>query len=200
MRPLKIIKIKKDNSMAYRNTPILNFPIGNFKNVSLEFGRPSTYDQTYWGLHLGVDIEAAKDTKIFSIGRGIVVYSKIHPGEFSENGKIIQRNWGGIIIIAHKNPVTKKIFYSVYGHLGKRYLKKGDSVELGDLIGTVGKSMSESNGIWENEHLHLAIYSGPFHGKVLPGYYKEEREVTRLEYWHEPISYIKEYQPRHRLE
>jgi murein DD-endopeptidase MepM/ murein hydrolase activator NlpD len=193
MPPSKITRIKRKNNMAFRNTPTLNFPIGNFKNVSLKFGEPSMYDKKYWGLHLGVDIGAPEDTKVFSAGRGTVVYSKLHPGEFSEDGKIIQRNWGGIIIIAHKNPTDKKIFFSIYGHLGKRYFKKGDTVGMGDLIGTVGKAMSESNGIWENEHLHFAIYTGPFHGKVLPGYFTEEAKLTRLEDWEEPIEFINSY-------
>ncbi|HCP08219.1 MAG TPA: hypothetical protein DIT25_00230 [Candidatus Moranbacteria bacterium] len=182
--------------MAYRNTPIINFPIGNFKNISLKFQAPGTYDDSSWGLHLGTDFDAPENAKVFSIGRGVVVYSKLHPGEFSEDGKILKRNWGGIMIIAHKDLRNKKVFYSLYGHLGKRYFKKGDAIELGDFIGTVGKAMSESNGIWENEHLHFAIYDGPFHGKVLPGYFKEENKNTKLEYWKEPMSFINTYNPK----
>jgi len=179
--------------MAYRQTPVLNFPIGNLKNISSRFKQPSMYDKKYWGMHLGTDIEAKADTKVFAIGRGTVVYSKLHAGEFSEDGKILHRNWGGIVIIAHKDPRDKKIFYSLYGHLGKRYVKEGDLVELGDLLGTIGKALSESNGIWEEEHLHLAIYDGPFHGKVLPGYYRENEIPTRLEDWHDPIRFINNY-------
>lgn len=185
--------------MAYRITPNLIFPIGNFKNISSGFGEMNVYDKKLWGKHLGVDISAPNETKIFSIGRGTVVYSKLHPGEFSESGEILKRNWGGIIIIAHKYPKTKKVFYSIYGHLGKRYVKKGDSVEMGGLIGLAGKSMSESNGIWEEEHLHFGIYTGPFHNRVLPGYFKEKEDaenVTELEFWKEPISFIKNYNPR----
>lgn len=168
-------------------------PIGNLKKISDNFLDRNFYDQKLWGTHLGVDIDAQADTKVFSIGRGVIVYSKLHPGEFSGDGKIIRRNWGGILIIAHKNPKNKKVFYSLYGHLGKRYFKKGDPVEMGELIGTVGKSMSESNGIWENEHLHFAIYEGPYHEKVLPGYYKESIDTAKLEYWQNPIKYIRNY-------
>lgn len=179
--------------MPFRNTPVLNYPIGNFKNVSLSFGKPSSYDGKYWGMHLGVDLDIPESTKVFSAGRGVIVYSKLHPGEFSPDGKIAQRNWGGIIVIAHKNPIDKKIFYSLYGHLGKRFVKKGDRVELGDIIGACGKAMSESNGIWEQEHLHFAIYRGPFHGRVLPGYYNEQEEKTRPEDWTDPIEFVKNY-------
>jgi murein DD-endopeptidase MepM/ murein hydrolase activator NlpD len=184
--------------MAYRFTPNLMFPIGNFRNITSGFGEMNIYDDKLWGKHLGVDIASPYETKIFSIGRGVVVYSKLHPGEFSEeSGELLKRNWGGIVIIAHKDPQTKKNFYSIYGHLGKRYVKRGDSVEMGGLIGLVGKSMSESNGAWDEEHLHFGIYTGPFHGKVLPGYFKEESPIqTDLDDWKEPISFIKSYNPR----
>lgn len=187
--------------MAYRFTTKLIFPVGNFKNIASRFGEMNVFDKRLWGKHLGVDIASRFDTKVFSIGRGIVVYSKLHPGEFSEDRKILKRNWGGIVIIAHKDPRNKKNFYSLYGHLGKRYVKRGDPVEMGDLIGTVGRSLSESNGAWEQEHLHFSIYTGPFHGKVLPGYYKEkEKSVTELEYWKEPVSFIKNFNPKTTLD
>lgn len=185
--------------MAYRNTPKLIYPVGNFKDVSVNFSQPSIYDKKYWGMHMGVDIKAEAETKVFSIGRGVVVYSRLHPGESILDGKIIKRNWGGIVIIAHKNPFDKKNFYSLYGHLGKRYVKRGDPVEMGELIGTVGKSLSESNGMWAEEHLHFSIYTGPYHGKVLPGYYKEDEKRTQLNYWKDPFIFVENYNPRGRL-
>ncbi len=188
--------------MAYRLTPKLMFPIGNFKNISSGFGEMNVYDNRLWGKHLGIDISAPFETKVFASGRGVVVYSKLHPGEFDdEEGKVLKRNWGGIVIIAHKDPKNKKVFYSLYGHLGKRYVKRGDAVEMGQFIGTIGKALSESNGVWEEEHLHFSIYAGPYHGKVLPGYYKqEENSRTEPEYWKEPISFIKNYSPGAKLD
>ena len=179
--------------MAYRTTPKIIFPIEKFKKISSGFNEINVYDRKLWGKHLGIDVSANAETPVLAIGRGVVVYSKLHPGEFSEQGKILKRNWGGIVIIAHKNPLTKKIFYSLYGHLGKRYVKKGDALEPGEVIGSVGKSLTESNGAWEEEHLHFSIYQGPFHGKVLPGYYREEGGTTSLEYWREPLVFIKNY-------
>jgi len=181
-------KIKVD-----RNTPRLIYPVGNFKNVSSNFRDQNFYDGKEWGIHLGVDIDVPADTKVFAIGRGTVVYSKLHPGEFTDDGRITKRNWGGLVIISHKNPRTNQHFFSLYGHLGKRFVKKGDQVEMGEFIGTVGKSMTESNGIWYNEHIHFSIYSGPFHFKVLPGYYDINNENTNLSYWRDPLKFIRNY-------
>jgi murein DD-endopeptidase MepM/ murein hydrolase activator NlpD len=183
--------------MAYRNTPKLSLPIKKPKSIPDDFTQRNVYDKEYWGIHLGVDIGSPAETEVVSAGRGVVVYSKLHPGEFSPEEKILKRNWGGIVIIAHKNTKDKQIFYSLYGHLGRRYVKKGDNVEIGELIGKVGKSMTESNGIWKEEHLHFAIYAGPFHGKVLPGYYNEEKKNTKLNYWKNPLNFIKKYNSRY---
>jgi len=53
-----------------------------------------------------------------AVGRGKVVYSACHPGSKEK------RNWGNVIIIAHKHPKTKKVFFSLYGHLAERLVKK----------------------------------------------------------------------------
>lgn len=182
-----------------RNAAKLILPLANINqnNVILKFNKQfiekGGKKEIDWGIHMGIDIKSPAETKVFSAGRGVAVYSKLHAGEFSPKGKILKRNWGGIVIIAHQNPRNKKIFYSLYGHLGKRYVKKGDFVEMGEMIGTIGKAMTESNGIWEDEHLHLAIYVGPFHDRVLPGYYKKEDKNTKLIYWKDPVSFIRRY-------
>jgi murein DD-endopeptidase MepM/ murein hydrolase activator NlpD len=179
--------------MAFRKTPKLIFPLGSYTSISLPFMHRTAYSGTYWGFHLGTDLDAVVDTEVFAIGRGVVVYSKLHPGEFSPEGEIAKRNWGGIVIIAHKHPNAKKVFYSLYGHLGKRYVKKGDAVEMGQVIGAIGKSLTESNGLWEQEHLHFAIYGGVFKSGVLPGYYNEEEKNTNPEDWADPVEFIKKY-------
>lgn len=179
--------------MALRSASKLNFPLEKYDTVSSNFGSLQTFDGEDWGMHLGVDFLAPAGTQVFSIGKGIVVYSAIHPGKISDKGEIEKRNWGGVIIIAHRSAKNKLNFFSVYGHMGKCLVKKGDVVERGDTIGTIGKSMSAENGFWEEEHLHFGLYVGPFDGKVLPGYFKKESELTKLEYWKEPINFIKSY-------
>lgn len=100
--------------MAYLYTPKLVFPLKNYKVNSYKFGENCSYDGVYWGIHLGEDVNCKTGTKVRSCGRGKVVYSRKHSG--SKKG----RNWGNIIIVAHKNPKTKKVFFSLYGHLKRR--------------------------------------------------------------------------------
>lgn len=169
--------------MLYPYAYKLNLPIPKYKVSGFCFGQECTHKGVYWGIHLGEDVGCPAGTKVMSIGRGTVVYSALHPGSKTKG------NWGNIIIIAHKNPKSKRIFYSLYGHLQSRLVKKGDSVKLGQPIGTVGKAYTPENGWWP-AHLHFAIYIGPWNGKGLPGYWKKGSQRTKLSYWKEPTKFI----------
>lgn len=173
-------------SMAYPYTPKLEFPLEKYKVNGWRFGRKTTINKLFWGVHLGEDVKRPKGTQIKSIGRGKVVYFALYPGT-KEKG-----NWGNIIIIVHKNPKTKKVFFSLYGHLQKIRVKKGQRVELGEVIGAVGRKNTIENGWWP-EHLHFGIYIGPWKGKVLPGYWKKGQKRTKVAYWREPAKFIKNY-------
>ena len=179
--------------MSYRLTPRVNLPLKKYDSISSNMGAISTFDGKEWGMHLGVDFDVQAGTQVFAIGRGRVVYAAMHPGKLKEDGTIEKRNWGGIVIIAHKHPLIKKVFYSLYGHVGKCLVKKGDAVEEDTVVGVIAPAMTEANGLWETEHLHFAIYTGPFKGRVLPGYFRKENFATEIEHWKEPLEFIEKY-------
>lgn len=60
-----------------------------------------------------------------------------------------QKNGGNTIYIKHNNG-----FVSCYCHLSKILVKKGGTLNLGDVIGKMGKS-----GNVTGEHLHFGLYS-----------------------------------------
>ncbi len=197
----------KFQSMSFPHTPQLDFPFDNYKVSGDGFLKHCVFDGVRWGLHLGEDSNVQAGTKVKSIGKGKVVYSALHAGKVikGENGKEkLQRNWGNIIVIAHKNPKTKKIFCSVYGHLGERIKQKGDKVEMGEVIGTIAKANAPENGFWEDSHLHFAIYTGPYPWvradkkrkllSVLPGYFRKEKPLTKCQWWQDPARFIVDYQ------
>lgn len=182
--------------MAYPQTPKLDFPLEKYEGFAFlpaadelngwKFGRKTTIKKIFWGIHLGEDIIRSAGTKVKSCGRGRVVYSELHPGT-KKHG-----NWGNIIIIVHKHPKTKKNFYSLYAHLGKRLVKKGKNVKLGQVIGIIGKGNTLGNGYWP-EHLHFGIYVGPWKNKILPGYWRKDQKLTKLSYWKEPRKFVENY-------
>lgn len=172
--------------MAYPYTPKLKFPLGKYKVSKWKFKYKASYYGVDWGIHLGEDITVPAGTRVKCIGRGKVVYSALHEGTKKK------RNWGNIVIIAHKNPKTKKPFFSLYGHLKKPHVKKGESMELGKVIGVVGKKNTFENGWWP-AHLHFGIYIGPWKGKALVGYWKQNQKRTKISYWKEPSRFIRNY-------
>lgn len=171
--------------MAYLLTRKIEFPLEIYKVNSYKFHQNCTYNGINWGIHLGEDINRSAGAKVKCIGRGKVVYSALHAGRKEKP------NWGNIIIVAHKNPKTKNAFFSLYGHLGKRLVEKSERVEMGQIIGTIGKAKTPENGWWEEEHLHFAIYTGPWKGRVLPGYWEKGNKRTKLSYWQNPTEFIK---------
>lgn len=97
------------------------------------------YSQTYgdWRMHLGIDISAKKGTKVFSSGKGKV--AKVYTDD----------SLGDTVVIDHGNSVI-----GYYSGLKNISVKKGDILEIGAQIGTVGEVPSE---IAETPHIHLSF-------------------------------------------
>ena len=165
----------------------LTYPLKDFVVNGLPFGKRSTHNREFWGIHLGEDCIVPAGTDVFAIGNGKIVYSALHAGD-EEKG-----NWGHIIIIEHTQAWTRKKFYSLYGHLGSCYKRIGEKVKRGEPIGFIGKDYTKENGYWL-AHLHFAIYTGPWNNKVLPGYWKEGDTETDPQHWQAPSEFIKEQQ------
>ena len=160
----------------------LIFPLKKYSPNNNIFGRVVKN----WGVHLGEDVGVLANTEIKCICNCQVVYSALHLGG-TDRG-----NWGGVVIVEHKNSKTKKLFYSLYGHLGKRYCAAGDQVKKGGCVGLIGQSYTAKNGWWP-AHLHFAIYIGPWNGVVLPGYLRPDSNRTKREYWRDPREFINKY-------
>lgn len=85
--------------------------------------------------HPGVDIFAPLGSPVFSCGDGIVIE------------KNFSQILGFYVKIKHKNNI-----YSLYAHLKRVFVNKGEFVKKGDIIGEVG-STGETTG----PHLHFEI-------------------------------------------
>lgn len=85
--------------------------------------------------HKGIDVAAPSGTAIMSSGDGIITFSGY------------KRGLGRTIIVDHGYGVV-----SIYGHNSKNYVKEGDRVMRGEIIGSVG-----STGLSTGSHLHYQI-------------------------------------------
>ncbi len=88
-----------------------------------------------WKAHLGIDYAAPTGAPVRSIGKGIVEFAGV------------QNGFGNVVFINHgSNRVT------VYGHLSRIAVRKGQSVEQSQNIGAVG-----STGWATGPHLHFEL-------------------------------------------
>ena len=114
----------------------------------------SPYGYRWGGLHDGTDIAGCGyGSNIFASQAGTVVVSAKktggYPGGYGDNGEYI--------IIDHHNG-----YYTIYAHLcpGCRYVKAGDNVQKGQVIGGMGHT-----GAATGTHLHYGLWSGyPYRG------------------------------------
>lgn len=83
--------------------------------------------------HLGVDFAAPTGTPVRTIGDGVVSFAGW------------QRGYGNVIEITHKNQQS-----TLYAHLSRIDVRKGQRLEQGELIGAVG-----STGVSTGPHLHF---------------------------------------------
>jgi len=124
------------SNLRYFTLPFIN-PLEIMKIVSV-FGNSRVYKDLnknilYTSTHLGVDLKASENTKVYAISTARVAFA----------GYSITR--GNCIYLDHGYGL-----YSSYFHLNKLNVKEGQIVFAGDLIGYSG-----STGISTGPHLHL---------------------------------------------
>lgn len=103
------------------------------------FGNRRSYNGgPYNSFHTGLDIAGGTGTKIFAPADGVVVFA----GPLTVRGiaTVIDHGWG---------------VYTGYMHQSEVYVKPGDQVEKGDVIGLVG-----GTGRVEGPHLHWEVWAG----------------------------------------
>ena len=86
-----------------------------------------------WRAHLGTDFAAPTGTAVRTVGDGVVEFAGV------------QNGFGNVVFVKHRNQHE-----TVYAHLSRINVKKGQSVEQGQTIGAVG-----STGWATGPHLHF---------------------------------------------
>ena len=126
--------VKKNKSALRHHPAIYPVDLSEAKLVS-KFGyRIDPFSKRY-KKHEGHDFSAKRGTDVFATADGVVVTSKY-------NG-----SFGNFVEISHGNG-----YKTIYGHLHKRFAKKGSYVKRGDKIGEVGNT-----GRSTAPHLHYEI-------------------------------------------
>ena len=88
-----------------------------------------------WRRHLGTDFAAPTGTPARTVGDGVVAFSGV------------QNGYGNVVFVQHRNNTE-----TVYAHLSRLLVKRGDNVSQGQTIGLVG-----STGWATGPHLHFEV-------------------------------------------
>lgn len=105
-----------------------------------------------WKMHSGVDLTAPRGTKIYAAGDGIV---------FKANGSA--GGYGRIVKINHGFG-----YVTFYAHMYEIFVRPGQRVKRGDVIGTVG-----STGLSTSPHLHYEVRINGQHVNPVNFYYED---------------------------
>ncbi|WP_442867967.1 M23 family metallopeptidase [Caproiciproducens sp. CPB-2] len=121
---------------------IFGYPIKVGKyTISSPFGYRSNPTTGKYTLHKGVDFAAAYGTPIYASESGKVIFADFGITGGGYGG------YGNVVAIQHSSSTI-----SLYGHCSQLLVKKGDTVQKGQVIALVG-STGESTG----NHCHFEI-------------------------------------------
>jgi septal ring factor EnvC (AmiA/AmiB activator) len=113
----------------------LNWPITKGKVVR-KFGESLNPKLKTLTVNYGIDIRASGDLSVKSVGEGVVSAVEWLPG------------YGTVLILSHKGN-----FRTVYGHLSEVFVKEGDKVNTGGVIGKVNEGV-------DGNILHFEVWNG----------------------------------------
>ncbi len=114
----------------------LDFKPVRLGHLSSGFGRRTDPITGRISMHTGLDFAAPRGTPIYAVGSGVVVFS----GRNGAYGNMVEINHGGGL-------------KTRYAHASELKVSKGDLVQKGEEIATVG-----STGRSTGSHLHLEVY------------------------------------------
>ena len=117
---------------AYLSSPV------EFSRISSGFSMRFHPILQKWRAHLGTDFAAATGTPARTVGDGVVEFAGV------------QNGYGNVVFIKHRNGHE-----TVYAHLSKILVQRGQAVDQGQTIGLVG-----STGWATGPHLHFEFRVG----------------------------------------
>jgi septal ring factor EnvC (AmiA/AmiB activator) len=112
----------------------LNWPITKGKVVR-KFGESLNPKLKTVTVNYGIDIKASGDLSVKNVAEGVVATVEWLPG------------YGTVLIVSHSGN-----YRTVYGHLSEVFVKEGDKIKSGGVIGKVGESV-------EGNLLHFELWN-----------------------------------------
>jgi murein DD-endopeptidase MepM/ murein hydrolase activator NlpD len=124
-------------------------PVGSFVLTSPFGDRISPFTNKL-DVHSGIDLAAREGTPVIAAGNGRVVFA----GRFPLSRNVRWWRYGNVVVLVHGER-----YMTVYAHLEEILVRRGQQVERGEQIATVGNT-----GWSTSPHLHYEIRVAPEDG------------------------------------
>ena len=129
------------NVLPFKRSGVLAFPVLE-PVFTQDYGATAFAQRAYkTGFHNGVDFKASIGTPIIAAANGSVM-------AVGNNGRA---QYGKYVVIKHDNNLA-----TLYSHLSRQTVTKGDYVKVGQIIGYSGNT-----GYVTGPHLHFTVYWAP---------------------------------------
>ncbi len=121
---------------------ICPIPVGSFVLTSPFGDRISPFTNSV-DVHSGIDLAAREGTPVFATGNGRVVFA----GRFPLSRNVRWWRYGNVVVLSHAGR-----YVTIYAHLAEFAVRRGQQVQRGEKIGTVGNT-----GWSTSPHLHYEV-------------------------------------------
>jgi murein DD-endopeptidase MepM/ murein hydrolase activator NlpD len=139
----ELARFAQEHLELTRSVPsICPLPVGEFVLTSPYGERISPFTNTPH-FHSGIDLAAREGTKVMAAGDGRVVFA----GRFPLRRNVRWWRYGNVVVLEHDNR-----YLTIYAHLDEITVGRGQQVNRGDQIGTVGNT-----GWSTSPHLHYEV-------------------------------------------
>lgn len=159
-----VLPMPEEPPISLWRPPLYPTPWAISPNDHFYFSRPIAADEINWPLanyrygyffpetdiiHTGVDIAAKRGTPVIAAAPGTVIWSGygLYTGSYNEDDP-----YGMAVTIEHDFGYKDKNLLTVYGHMDRIDVEKGQRVETGTQLGIVGNT-----GFTTGPHLHFEV-------------------------------------------
>ncbi len=144
---------EKYKSLSLTTPSISPLPFGTYI-VTSTFGQRLNPFTNKLDFHQGIDFSCPEGTPVFSTANGKVTYS----GRYPLSTNINWWRYGNIVVLSHNGN-----FITIYAHLNKIFVKRGENVKRGQKIAETGNS-----GWSTRPHLHYEIRTSSHKADFVP--------------------------------
>ncbi len=164
----EIVSLAKEKEKMLKSIPAIQpVKLEDLTRVASGFGMRMHPILKIWRMHKGMDFTAPRGTPIFASG----------------DGKIVRANrsssYGNVVYLEHGYG-----YKTIYAHMQKIKVRKGQKVKRGDLLGWVGNT-----GRSEAPHLHYEVHKNGrpinpiyyYYGNLSPEEFVEMQKASELQ-------------------